>query len=144
MTSLPGRLVLEGDQFAECAAQDLVGAGGAFEDAADARDDAVADLGRAAEQVAEDEQWQRLGVVAHQICLAAHVRGELADQVVGGLLCLPHELEFVDAGQAVGDGLAEPGVGGAVAEEGVGAVAHHGQGRAVLGDAALVQRVPAT
>ena len=78
---VPGLGPLERDQFADALGQYLVRLFGvdAVENAGDAEDDPVADFRGAAEQLAEHEERQQLGVVVQQVDRTA--RAELLDEV---------------------------------------------------------------
>ncbi len=101
----------------------------------------VADAGRAAEQLVEQQQRKQLGVVVQQVGPAA--LAELVDEIGGDRLDVPADAGDVQPVQALGDRLAQPQVHGAVGEQAVGPVRHHRQDGAVQGYAALVEVLPA-
>lgn len=116
---------LQRDQLEERGGEQFVGPLGVHpvEDAGHALDQLQSELGRAAEEVVEDEQGQDLGVLAEEVGLAGG--REPVDEGVGTALDVAAQGVGLDPGQAVGDGAAQPSVLLAVGEQGVGPVHHH-------------------
>ncbi|XDO64227.1 hypothetical protein HEP84_56760 [Streptomyces sp. RLB1-33] len=145
----PGRHVLTGvaplqrDQVEQGAGQQFVGLLRVHpvEDPGHALDQPDPVLGRAAEEVVEDQQRQDLRVLAEQIRRAE--RREAIDEGVGAALHIAAQGVRIDEREAVGDRAAQPLVLLAVGEQRVGPVHHHRHDRAVRRDGPVGEVAPA-